>query len=97
MDYFYLHIKDDDKLIATRSLSRDEFNTIEGDGAQFIINAYSKFFNLDISDYHLSRLMLDEGETNEDALSAKRRLTIKIYKEDLIKLRDSKLGEILNG
>lgn len=61
MDYFYLYIKDDDRLIATRALNRDEFNTIEGDGAQFIINAYSKFFNLDISDYNISRLILDES------------------------------------
>lgn len=97
MDNFYLYIKDDDRLIATRALNRDEFNTIEGDGAQFIINAYSKFFNLDISDYNVSRLMLDEFEPNEDSLSAKNSITIRITKEDLVKLRDSKLGEILNG
>ena len=97
MGFFYLYIKDDNRLIATRSLSRDEFNTIEGDGAQFIINAYSKFFNLDISGYDVSRLLLDEFEPNEDSLSAKNSITIRIHKEDLIKLRDSKLGQILNG
>ena len=96
MGFFYLYIKDDDRLIATRSLSRDEFDTIEGDGAQFIINAYSKFFNLDISGYDISRLLLDDFEPNEDSLLAKKSLTIKIHKEDLIILRDSKLGEILN-
>jgi hypothetical protein len=92
MGFFYLHIKDDDKIIATKELTQEDFNSIDGDGAQFIINAYQKFFNLDISDYDLRNLILEDG------LVIKNKITIKINKSDLVIIqRDIKLGDILNG
>jgi len=92
MGFFYLHIKDDDKIIATKELTQEDFNSIGGDGAQFIINAYQKFFNLDISDYDLRNLILEDG------LVIKNKITIKINKSDLVIIqRDIKLGDILNG
>jgi hypothetical protein len=78
MGFFYLHIKDDDKIIATKELTQEDFNSIDGDGAQFIINAYQKFFNLDISDYDLRNLILEDG------LVIKNKITIKINKSDLV-------------
>jgi hypothetical protein len=92
MGFFYLHIKDDDKIIATKELTQEDFNSIDGDGAQFILNAYQKFFNLDISDYDLRNLILEDG------LVIKNKITIKINKSDLVIIqRDIKLGDILNG
>jgi len=73
-------------IIIEKILTQDECNSLDGIGVVWIVNAYRKYIGLDISSYRLS-----------DIKDSSYHFTIFIRTEDLVKLRDNKLGEILES
>jgi len=73
-------------IIIEKILTQDECNSLDGIGVVWIANAYKKYIGLDISSYRLS-----------DIKDSPYHFTIFIRTEDLVKLRDNKLGEILES
>jgi hypothetical protein len=73
-------------IIIEKILTQDECNSLDGIGVVWIVNAYKKYIGLDISSYRLS-----------DIKDSPYHFTISIRTEDLVKLRDNKLGEILES
>ena len=71
--------------IIEKILTKDEYDSIDGNGVVWIVNAYKKYIGLDISSYRISEY--EDLPYN---------FTIFIRTEDLVKLRDKKLEDILN-
>ena len=71
--------------IIEKVLTLEECNSLDGIGAAWIVNAYKKYIGLDISSYRLS-----------DINNSPYHFTVFIKTEDLVKLRDSKLSDILD-
>jgi len=72
--------------IIEKILTQEECNSLDGIGAEWILNAYKKYIGLDISSYRLSELK-----------DSPYHFTVFIRTEDLVRLRDNKLGEILES
>jgi hypothetical protein len=70
-------------VIIERNLSKEEFESIEGDNTRWLINAFKKYIGLDISNYNLS-----------EYVSGSNYFIISIREEDLIKLREDKLNHL---
>ena len=71
--------------IIEKILTKDEYDSIDGNGVVWIVNAYKKYIGLDISSYRISEYEVLPYN-----------FTIFIRTEDLVKLRDKKLEDILN-
>ena len=87
---YSLIVKHNGQIIIHRTLTSDELATVyvSGNTIQLVINAFIKYIGLDISSYGLNEF--------ENPLTNKNRsFTIYIRNEDLEKLRDNKLNELL--
>jgi hypothetical protein len=71
-------------ILSRKELTDNECRQISGFGAQWLMNAVKKHFNLDIGDYTLSEYQNRDGE-----------FILIIREEDLIKLRGDKLDKLL--
>jgi len=83
---YTLKILSNDNIIVNRTLTKDECLAIKSNGVQWICDAFMIYIGLDISDYTLR-----EYSTNQRDY-----FLIHIRPEDLIKLRDDRLGSILS-
>jgi hypothetical protein len=81
-----ISVSHNDIIIIEKILTQDECNSLDGIGVVWIANAYKKYIGLDISSYRLSEIK-----------DSPYHFTIFIRTEDLVKLRDNKLGEILES
>jgi len=81
-----ISVSHNDIIIIEKILTQDECNSLDGIGVVWIVNAYKKYIGLDISSYRLSEIK-----------DSPYHFTIFIRTEDLVKLRDNKLGEILES
>jgi hypothetical protein len=81
-----ISVSHNDIIIIEKILTQDECNSLDGIGVVWIVNAYKKYIGLDISSYRLSELK-----------DSPYHFTVFIRTEDLVKLRDNKLGEILES
>jgi len=80
---YRLVVKNEQIVIIDRLLSKEECEFTKEFGAQWIVEAFIKYINIDISDYMLHEY---ESETNCFILH--------IRKEDLAKLREDKLSKL---
>ena len=80
---YRLVVKNEKNIIIDRVLSNEECEFVKELGAQWIVSAFRKYINIDISDY-----MLHEYENEGNCF------TIHIRKEDLAKLREDKLSKL---
>lgn len=71
--------------IIDKTLSKDECESIKTTGAQWICDAFMKYVGLDISDY-----------TIKEYVNGINYFTLSIREEDLIKLREDKLSNLIN-
>jgi len=72
-------------IIIDKTLSKDECESIETTGAQWVCDCFMKYVGLDISDY-----------TIKEYVNGSNYFTISIREEDLIKLREDKLNILIN-
>ena len=80
---FRLVVKNEQIVIIDRKLSKEECEFTKEFGAQWVVETFRKYINIDISDYMLHEY---ESETNCFILH--------IRKEDLVKLREDKLSKL---
>jgi len=80
---YRLVVKNEQIVIIDRLLSKEECEFTKEFGAQWVVSAFRKYINIDISDYMLHEY---ESETNSFILH--------IRKEDLSKLREDKLSKL---
>jgi uncharacterized protein (DUF2344 family) len=80
---YRLVVKNEQIVIIDRLLSKEECEFTKEFGAQWIVEAFRKYINIDISDYMLHE---HKSETNCFILH--------IRKEDLAKLREDKLSKL---
>lgn len=71
--------------IIKKQLTTNQLQQIQGDGAEWIINCFKIHLNLDISNYEISSIESLPNST----------LTLNIKPEDLEKLRNDKITQIL--
>jgi hypothetical protein len=76
-------VKSNQIVIINRQLSNDECLLIPGTGAQWIVNAFKKYINIDISNYRL-----------DEYISGRGFFALYIRPEDLAKLREDKLSKL---
>lgn len=79
-----LIVKNEQVVIIDRKLSREECLSIKSVSAQWIVEAFIKYINIDISDYR--------SHEYENILSGT--FILHIRKEDLSKLREDKLSKL---
>lgn len=85
-----LTMKYDDKIIAEKYVSKEEFDELNAYlENSFIIESYKKYFGLDISSYRLSEF------DALPSLDSFKEFHVRIRSEDLSKLRDNKIKKIL--
>lgn len=85
-----LTIKYGDKIIAEKNVSKEEFDELNAYlETNFVIEYYKKYFGLDISNYRLSEF------DALPSLESFKEFNVKIRSEDLAKLRDNKIKNIL--
>jgi hypothetical protein len=72
-------------IIIDKTLSKDECESIETTGAQWVCDCFMKYVGLDISDY-----------TIKEYVNGSNYFSISIREEDLIKLREDKLNILIN-
>jgi hypothetical protein len=82
---YKLIVKNKEVSIIDKLLTNDECESISGTGAQWICNAFTKYIGLDISDYTISEYYSEPGC-----------FILNIRVEDLIKLREDKLNNLIN-
>jgi DNA primase len=70
-------------IIIDKTLSKDECESIKHNGAQWIVNAFKKHINIDISNYRLDEYVSGSGF-----------FALHIRPEDLAKLREDKLSKL---
>lgn len=72
-------------IIISKTLTKDECESIGGFGTQWVCNAYKYYLNLDISDYTISECLTNQKDY----------FLVNIRQDDLVKLRSDKLNKIL--
>jgi hypothetical protein len=70
-------------IIIDKTLSKDECESIKHNSAQWIVNAFKKYINIDISNYRLDEYVSGSGF-----------FALHIRPEDLAKLREDKLSKL---
>ena len=70
-------------IIIDKTLSKDECESIKHNSAQWIVNAFKKYINIDISNYRLDEYVSGSGF-----------FALYIRPEDLAKLREDKLSKL---
>ena len=70
-------------IIIDKTLSKDECESIKHNSAQWIVNAFKKYINIDISNYGLDEYVSGRGF-----------FALHIRPEDLAKLREDKLSKL---
>lgn len=70
-------------IIIDKTLSKDECESVKTTGAQWIVNAFKKYINIDISNYRL-----------DEYISGRGFFALYIRPEDLAKLREDKLSKL---
>lgn len=70
-------------IIIDKTLSKDECESIKHNSAQWIVNAFKKYINVDISNYRLDEYVSGSGF-----------FALHIRPEDLAKLREDKLSKL---
>jgi uncharacterized protein (DUF2344 family) len=80
---YRLVVKNEQIVIIDRKLSKEECEFTKEFGAQWIVSAFRKYINIDISDY-----LLHEHESEANCF------ILHIRKEDLAKLREDKLSKL---
>jgi hypothetical protein len=82
---YKLIVKNKEVSIIDKLLTNDECESISGTGAQWICNAFTKYIGLDIGDYTIKEYYNEPGC-----------FILSIREEDLIKLREDKLNNLIN-
>lgn len=82
---YKLIVKNKEVSIIDRLLTNDECESISGTGTQWICDAFVKYIGLDINDYTISEYYSEPGC-----------FTLNIREEDLTKLREDKLNNLIN-
>jgi hypothetical protein len=70
-------------IIIDKTLSKDECESIKHNSAQWIVKAFKKYINIDISNYRLDEYVSGSGF-----------FALHIRPEDLAKLREDKLSKL---
>ena len=70
-------------IIIDKTLSKDECESIKHNSAQWVVNAFKKYINIDISNYRLDEYVSGSGF-----------FALHIRPEDLAKLREDKLSKL---
>lgn len=81
---FTLKVQSNGVLIINKTLTKQECESVDGFGAQWICNAFIDFIGLDISDYTIIEYVNNKNE-----------FIVNIRQEDLVKLRSSKLDKLV--
>ncbi len=81
-----LIINHNNKLLLKKELNQQDVQFINGQGTHWIMNCFKTHFNLDISNYRIDELQIEQSK-----------IMINIKPEDLEKLRDNKLNSLLEN
>ena len=74
-----------DKKICHKELTKDDINSIESTGAQFLIDVYEKYLNINIENYGLDRFARYDGLG----------FGIRLTEVDFVNLRENRIKNIL--
>lgn len=82
---YKLIVKSSKSIIIDKTLSKDECESVKTVDVQWVCDVFKKYIGLDISDY-----------TIREYQNSANSFTINIREEDLVKLREDKLSNLLN-
>lgn len=83
---FTLIIHHNNKLLFKKELNQQDIQFIKGQGVDWLMNCFKIHLNLDISNYTLDLVNIEESK-----------VTLNLKLEDLEKLRDNKLNSLLEN